>query len=86
MRVAEHHDAILMYMRTTVSLDDDVTAEINRVRREEGLGLSTVVNQLIRQGISSTSKAPRYVHRSAPLDMRLDVTNIGDVLEILDES
>ena len=75
-----------MYMRTTVSLDDDVTAEINRVRREEGLGLSTVVNQLIRQGISSTREAPTYVHRSARLGLRVDVTNIGDVLEILDES
>ena len=32
-------------MRTTVALDDDVVAAVERVRRERGLGLSEALNE-----------------------------------------
>ena len=37
-------------MRTTVNLDDDVSAALDRLRRERGLGRSEAVNELVRSG------------------------------------
>ena len=73
-------------MRTTVTLDDDVEVVLERLRRDEGLGLSEALNQLVRRGAMSHAPAQPYVHRSSDLGVRVDVTNIGDVLELLDES
>jgi metal-responsive CopG/Arc/MetJ family transcriptional regulator len=72
-------------VRTTVSLDDDVAAEVERLRRAEGIGLSEAVNRLARTGLSSRSQARPYRHRTVRLGLTMDVTNIGDVLETLDE-
>lgn len=72
-------------MRTTLTLDQDVVAEIERLRRETGLGLSEAVNQLIRRGISADSPRHHYRHRSVNLGLKVDVTNIGEVLDALDE-
>ena len=71
-------------MRTTISLDPDIQAEIERLRRDEGLGPSEAVNRLARRGLARPSPAGRYVHRSTDLGLRIDVTNIGDVLDLLD--
>lgn len=73
-------------MRTTVTLDDDVTAAVERLRREEGLGLSEAVNRLIRAGLAAPEKRTAYRHRGVDLGLKIDVTDIGSVLEILDES
>lgn len=73
-------------MRTTVNFDDDVAAAIDRLRRDKGLGLSEAANHLIRRAMASTGevRAP-YVHRTAEMGMRIDVTDIGDVLDLLDD-
>lgn len=73
-------------MRTTLTLDDDVTAAVERLRREEGLGLSEAVNRLIRAGLAAPEKRATYRHRGVDLGLKIDVTDIGSVLEILDES
>ena len=73
-------------MRTTLTLDDDVAAELERLRREEGLGLSEAVNVLIRRGIARPRRRAKYEHHSADVGLRIDVTDIGAVLDILDES
>ena len=74
-------------MRTTVALDDDVLAAVRKLRAERGLGLSEALNELARAGLtgSTGSRAP-YVHRTAPLGLKVDVANIAEVLEVLDES
>jgi DNA-binding transcriptional LysR family regulator len=38
-------------MRTTLSLDDDVAAAVQRLREERNLGLSEAVNELVRAGL-----------------------------------
>jgi len=38
-------------MRTTVEFDDDAARAIERLRREEGIGVSEAVNRLIRRGL-----------------------------------
>jgi hypothetical protein len=72
-------------MRTTVSLDPDIEAEVERLRRS-GVGVSEAINQLARRGLASTAKRAPYVHHSRDLGGRMDVTNIGDVLDLLDGS
>jgi hypothetical protein len=72
-------------MRTTVVLDDDVVAETERLRREKNLGLSQALNYLARRGMAVHVTEEPYRHESAPLGLRLDVTNVADVLEFLDD-
>ena len=68
-------------MRTTLQLDDDVAAEVARLRRREGMGLSEAVNRLIREGLARPHDTTRYVHETRPLGLRVDVTNVGEVLD-----
>ena len=73
-------------MRTTIALDPDIEAEVERLRRREGLGLSEAVNVLARRGMIPNSREEAYEFNPRPLRALLDLTNIGDVLDMLDES
>lgn len=72
-------------MRTTFTLDDDVATEVERLRREEGIGISEAVNRLIRAGLAAPKRRTAYRHKSVDLGLKVDVTDIAAVLEILDE-
>jgi metal-responsive CopG/Arc/MetJ family transcriptional regulator len=72
-------------MRTTLTLDDDVAAALDALRRREGVGLSEAVNRLIREALARPPETAAYVHRSHDLGITVDVTNIGEVLDLLDE-
>ena len=73
-------------MRTTVNLDPDVEAAVERLRRDEGLGVSEAVNALARRGIPAVAKVD-YVFTPVTYAMGLsiDVTDTGEVLELLDD-
>lgn len=73
-------------MRTTVVIDSDVAAEIERLRRE-GLGISEALNLLARRGMAGRAGvAPgSYQHRTARVGLKVDVTNVADVLDLLDD-
>lgn len=73
-------------MRTTVVIDSDVAAEIKRLRRQ-GMGISEALNLLARRGMAkgASSDAVRYRHRTSRLGLKVDVTNIADVLDLLDD-
>ncbi len=73
-------------MRTTVNLDADVAAEVARLQRERGLGLSAAINELARAGFAATRVDFHYTHPSFDLGLRVDLTSVADVLELLDES
>ncbi|MCA1674680.1 MAG: ribbon-helix-helix protein, CopG family [Actinobacteria bacterium] len=72
-------------MRTTVSLDDDVAAAVQRLRNEKNMGLSEAVNELVRAGLAVPTQRKRFVQRAFPMGARIDVTNVGDALELLEE-
>jgi len=80
------HEARLDLVRTTLNLDDDVAAAVDRLRRERGLGLSEAVNELARAGLGAQKKRYRYRPPMHSMGARVDLTNIGDVLELLDEA
>lgn len=71
-------------MRTTVDLDDDTAAAVERLRTEERRGLSEAVNELIRRGMLSERRSDPFVATTRPLGIRIDVSNIGDALDLLE--
>lgn len=71
-------------MRTTVTLADDVAAEVARLRKG-GLGTSEAINQLARAGMAGSSRKRSFRQHTASLGLRLDVSNIAEVLETLDD-
>lgn len=75
----------MLNVRTTVVIDSDVAAEIERLRRQ-GLGISEALNLLARRGIAAQASAPgpRYRHRTAPVGLKVDVSNVAEVLDLLD--
>lgn len=73
-------------MRTTVTLDDDVVAAVERLRRERGLGLSAAINELARSGARPTRTRAPFHQQTRAMGMRMDVTNIGEVLDTLDRT
>jgi len=71
-------------MRTTLSLDDDVAAAVQRLREERQIGLSDAVNELIRAGLTAPTRCTTFRQRTANLGLRIDVSNVADALERLD--
>ncbi|WP_372733875.1 hypothetical protein [Nocardioides sp.] len=73
-------------MRTTITIADEVFAEMERLRERDGLGPSEALNLLARRGMARRA-TPRvdYVHRSDDVGIRVDVTDIGAVLDLLDD-
>lgn len=71
-------------MRTTVVLEDDVAAAIARVRAESKVGLSEVINDLIRLGLQKPKRRPVFTQRTAALGIRIDVANVAEALELLE--
>jgi metal-responsive CopG/Arc/MetJ family transcriptional regulator len=71
-------------MRTTVSLDDDIAAAVQRIRREKGVGVSEAVNELARAGLTVKRPRARFRQRSVSLGLKVDVTNVAEALEALE--
>lgn len=71
-------------MRTTVSLDQDVAAAVERLRKERNIGLSAAVNELARAGLASSTKRKPFVQRSFAMGAKIDVSNVAEVLELLE--
>ena len=69
-------------MRTTVNLDRDVAAAVDRLRRETGIGLSEALNQLARLGLAQRPQRQPFRQRTADMGPFLvDVSNTGEALE-----
>ena len=73
-------------MRTTLTLDDDVAALVERARAARGVGLKQLINEALRQGLRelvSPPPAPKpFRTRSVSLGRCL-VGTIDDVAEAL---
>jgi len=75
-------------MRTTLTLDDDVAAAIERRRREHDHTLKQEVNDLLRAGLAGvergeqSAQAPRF--RVEPFEtggLLIDITDVSAALE-----
>lgn len=67
-----------------MTLDDDVAAAVARLQRERGVGVSAAVNQLVRTGLIAREPSPPFRQRTSDMGARIDVTNVAEVLDLLD--
>ena len=74
-------------MRTTLTLDDDVAATLERVRKDSKLGLKDAVNEAMRRGLAQMAQGradPRPPYRTPSVALgRCLVSSIDDVAEVL---
>jgi len=75
-------------MRTTLTLDDDVAAALERLRKARHMKLKELINDVLRRGLKDLSTPPKpresFRTRSVALGRaRLsNVDNIGETLAI----
>jgi hypothetical protein len=74
-------------MRTTLSLDDDVAAQLEAWRAKQNLSFKDAVNSALRRGLDELSRPKaRKAFRTKPIDMGLcRLPNLDNVWEVLDE-
>jgi hypothetical protein len=74
-------------MRTTLTLEPDVAAQVERLRKERDIGLKDVINEALRRGLIDMSKKPkkqRYetrVHHGG----KLLIKDINEAIAMLQE-
>ncbi len=74
------------YMRTTLTIDDDVAVVLERLRRERDAGLKDLVNEALRRGLRDmTARAKQrepFRTRSVALG-RVRIAGIDNIAEAL---
>jgi hypothetical protein len=55
------------FMRTTVTLDDDVAAQLKRAARERGTSFKEVLNTSVRRGLEGEARSRPYRLRARRL-------------------
>jgi predicted transcriptional regulator len=73
-------------MRTTLTLDDDVAAALERLRRARDASLKDVVNDALRRGLNELTVKPRRrdTFRTKSVELgRLRIIGIDNVSESL---
>jgi hypothetical protein len=73
-------------MRTTLTIDDDVAAAIERLRRGRDASLKEIINEALRRGIKEmstpTKRRKKFRTRSARLGA-LQVPSLDNIAEVL---
>lgn len=76
---------MLTGMRTTITLDEDTAAAVDRIRHERHRGLSEVVNDLIRAGLrDQRPRQTTFAQRTHDLGLKIDVSNVAEAIELLE--
>lgn len=73
-------------MRTTLSLDDDVAARLEQLRRELDTPFKALVNEVLRRGLAGMQepRARPTPYRTLPVDLgRCRLPNVDDVAAAL---
>lgn len=68
-------------MRTTVTLDPDVVAQIKTYMRESGASFKEALNFAIRSGLSKTNKHPK-AFRQKTYDLGLPTISVRKALKL----
>ena len=73
-------------MRTTLTIDDDIAVQLERLRRARDMGLKELINEALRRGLRDMSARPkkRDPFRTQPIDgVTLLLDNVDNVAEVL---
>ncbi len=77
---------MLLCMRTTLTLDNDLAALIERLRKARGASLKDLVNEALREGLKHMTAPPRERTpvRTESVDLgRCLLGNVDNVAEVL---
>jgi hypothetical protein len=66
-------------MRTTLSLDDDVAAQLEQVRRRRGGSLKETVNAALREGLARLEQPAARPRKSYTRSVSLGRPSVGSV-------
>jgi len=72
-------------MRTTLTIDDDVAAELERLRRSRDESMKDLVNEALRRGIKDMASPPklRKPFRTTAVSLKPRISNVDNISEIL---
>lgn len=73
-------------MRTTLTIDDDVAAQLEQLRRSEDKSLKEVVNQTLRRGLEQANGPgkPRKPFRTRSVSIgRCLIGSLDDISEVI---
>lgn len=72
-------------MRTTLTIEDDVAAELERLRRDGEQSLKDVVNDALRRGLREMRSRPKHgkPFRTKVYDMGSSLIDIDNVAEAI---
>ncbi len=71
-------------MRTTLTLDDDVAATLEKLRRDRRIGLKQLINEALRRGLNDMGRRPREPMRTQAVALgRLRISSIDNIGEVL---
>lgn len=75
-------------MRTTLTLDDDVSVMLKKLQKEQGLSFKEAVNRALRQGLYRSMEAeqqePYRLRTFSMGESRINLDNIGEALAIVE--
>lgn len=72
-------------MRTTITLADDVAAAVEQLQRERGRGVSEIVNDLIRRGLTTAEARPPFRQQARAMGQALlPLDDVAGLLDVLD--
>jgi hypothetical protein len=65
---------MMLRVRTTVTLDEDVAAKLKQAARERGVSFKAAINDAIRAGLSDSVPARKpFKMKTAPLGARFNI-------------
>jgi Ribbon-helix-helix protein, copG family len=71
-------------MRTTLTIDEDVAVQLDRLRREREESLKDIINDALRRGLRDIHARPkRKQFRTTGYDMGpflIDIDNVGEAI------
>ncbi len=79
-------------METTLTIDDDVAAQLERLRRERDASLKDIINEALRHGLRDMASPakPRQPFRIQPFDVGKmlipDIDNVAAVLAMVEDN
>jgi hypothetical protein len=73
-------------MRMTLTIDDDVAAELERLRRAHNVSFKDLVNDALRRGLQEMTAPPKQAEpfQTRSMDLgRCLLDNLDDIAEVL---
>jgi hypothetical protein len=71
-------------MRTTLTIDDDVAVQLDRLRREREQSLKDIINDALRRGLRDMQARPKRTQfRTTGYDMGpflIDIDNVAEAI------